>query len=492
MNIVDAKEEIKRTLISYLQKSDDGIYLVPKERQRPIYLLGAPGIGKTAIMKQVASEMNVGLVSYTITHHTRQSAIGLPYIVTKTYGDKEYSMTEFTLSEIIASVYDAIEVQNKKEGILFIDEINCVSETLAPAMLELLQNKKFGPHNIPEGWILVSAGNPIEYNKSAKEFDMVTLDRVRKFDVDTNYETWKKYAYSKLFSGAVIYYLQLRPQYLFYVENSVDGLCFSTPRGWEDLSVSINQYETLNYEVNFDLISQYIQVKKVALEFNKYYLLYKKYRKEIVLDDIYKGNFEKQMDKLKSAGFDERMAFIEIFINKLTDLTKKYREQKIRNAQVVKIREVIEKLDEDRIKKYCELNEKSYNRLIHGEIASTEDKQNTAYLLKINYYLSMNTKEESIKHINQVIENLKKFLKNEKETIDNAIEKIFEFLKLCFGEGQEMIAFIMGLLSSEHFIKYLSIYPSQTFLKYNELLLIDKNNKELLAEIERLRSELDL
>lgn len=44
----------------------------------PILLLGAPGIGKTQIMEQIAKECGIGLVSYTITHHTRQSAIGLP------------------------------------------------------------------------------------------------------------------------------------------------------------------------------------------------------------------------------------------------------------------------------------------------------------------------------------------------------------------------------------------------------------------------------
>ena len=79
--------------------------------------------------------MRVGLVAYTITHHTRQSAVGLPRIVTRCYNGKEVSITEYTLSEIIASVYDCMERTGKKEGILFIDEINCVSETLAPTML---------------------------------------------------------------------------------------------------------------------------------------------------------------------------------------------------------------------------------------------------------------------------------------------------------------------------------------------------------------------
>ena len=71
-------------------------------------MIGPPGIGKTAIMEQVALECGINLVSYTITHHTRQSAIGLPFISHKNYGGREYAVTEYTMSEIIASVYDQI------------------------------------------------------------------------------------------------------------------------------------------------------------------------------------------------------------------------------------------------------------------------------------------------------------------------------------------------------------------------------------------------
>lgn len=179
MNIKQAKNEVIRTVRAYLEKRDNGEYMIPVIRQRPLLLLGAPGIGKTQIMEQVANECGIGLVSYTITHHTRQSAVGLPFIREKTYGEQTYSVTEYTMSEIIASVYEKIE-KGKKEGILFIDEINCVSETLAPTMLQFLQCKTFGNQAIPEGWIIVAAGNPPEYNKSVRDFDMVTLDRVRR------------------------------------------------------------------------------------------------------------------------------------------------------------------------------------------------------------------------------------------------------------------------------------------------------------------------
>ena len=61
------------------------------------------------------------------------------------------------MSEIVASIYEKIERTGLKEGILFIDEINCVSETLAPAMLQFLQCKTFGNHKIPDGWLIVAA-----------------------------------------------------------------------------------------------------------------------------------------------------------------------------------------------------------------------------------------------------------------------------------------------------------------------------------------------
>ncbi len=158
MDIKRTKEEIKNTIEAYLEKDGLGEYEIPSIRQRPIFLLGSPGIGKTQIMEQVAKECGIALVAYTITHHTRQSAIGLPFISKKQYGGEEYAVTEYTMSEIVGAIYQKMERTGLKEGILFIDEINCVSETLAPAMLQFLQYKSFGNHKIPEGWVIVAKG----------------------------------------------------------------------------------------------------------------------------------------------------------------------------------------------------------------------------------------------------------------------------------------------------------------------------------------------
>ena len=116
MNIQEAKTEICNTLRAYLAKDENGYYTYPLIRQRPLLLIGPPGIGKTAIMEQAAAECGVGLVAYTITHHTRQSAIGLPEIVKRNYGGKGMMVTDYTMSEIVASVYRAVSWHGKGYG----------------------------------------------------------------------------------------------------------------------------------------------------------------------------------------------------------------------------------------------------------------------------------------------------------------------------------------------------------------------------------------
>ncbi|MEG1562056.1 MAG: AAA family ATPase, partial [Raoultibacter sp.] len=233
MNIEQAKQQIENAMKAYFTKDEFGNYVIPTERQRPVFLLGAPGIGKTAIMEQIARDLDVGLVSYAMTHHTRQSAIGLPFITTKTYGGTEYEVSEYTMSEIIASVYDAIEQTGKHEGILFLDEINCVSETLTPAILQFLQYKVFGRHQVPAGWIVVTAGNPPEYNRSIHDFDIATWDRLKRIDVEPDFEVWKHYAFNHGVHPAILTYLEIKPGDFYKVETTVEGKSFVTARGWD-------------------------------------------------------------------------------------------------------------------------------------------------------------------------------------------------------------------------------------------------------------------
>ena len=201
------------------------------------------------------------------------------------------------MSEIIASVYEKIEQTGNKEGILFIDEINCVSETLAPTMLPVLQCKMFGNQKVPDGWIIVAAGNPPEYNKSVRDFDVVTLDRMKKIDVEADYEVWKEYAYQAGIHPAILAYLEIRKEYFYRMETTVDGKAFVTARGWEDLSQLLKVYEELGKDIDREVVFQYLQHLKIAKDFANYYELYKKYKEDYGIERILKGQWNSGNDR---------------------------------------------------------------------------------------------------------------------------------------------------------------------------------------------------
>ncbi len=316
MNIKEAKEQIIYTVQTYLTRNRQGQYAIPLPRQRPLCLMGPPGIGKTAIVEQVAQELGIGLVAYSMTHHTRQSAIGLPVILEKSYGGKACRVSEYTMSEIIASVYDMMEETGRKEGILFLDEINCVSETLAPSMLQFLQYKVFGRHPIPQGWVVVTAGNPPEYNHSARDFDMVTWDRLRRIDVEPDFRVWKEYGRQQGLHPAIMTYLETRWNDFYRVEATVEGKRFVTPRGWADLSESIVLYEQRGLPVDATLVAQYLQDPQTAQTFALYYDLFCKYQSHYQVEKILEGKAPADIrQRAAEAPFDERLALIGLLLD---------------------------------------------------------------------------------------------------------------------------------------------------------------------------------
>jgi hypothetical protein len=469
VNIQQAKDGIKDALRSYLDKDTAGNYLIPRERQRPILLIGAPGIGKTAIMSQIAAEMDIGYIGYTITHHTRQSAIGLPFIEKKRYGEKEFSITEYTLSEIIASVYDAIETQDRKEGILFIDEINCVSETLSPAMLDLLQNKKFGPHRIPEGWILVAAGNPVEYNASVREFDIATIDRVRMIEVSSDPEVWLRYAYNNGVHDAILYYIQIKPQNLLSVERTVDGPKFVTPRSWEDLSVVLRQHEKLGFPVGVDLISQYIHDPDIASEFHRYMLFHTKYKQDYDVLRIMEGDFEDKVDIMKASSMDEKLAVISVFVGELNSESEA-------DAAICYLGSHLEGFDHDmddcKAREMIQTIRYDMRKRLEGNITADERKS-------ISYALSRLEslpKEVTAYSVMELSRNVDNEGRKSADGIMRHFDNMFSFMTSCFGNGQETASFLVDLIDCYHFVMFAVSNDFGSFYDRNDELLVNRDS----------------
>ncbi len=495
MNIKQAKEEIKHTVRAYLAKEETGMYCIPSVRQRPILLIGPPGIGKTQIMEQVARECRIGLVSYTITHHTRQSAIGLPYIKEETYFNKTYSITEYTMSEIIASIYQKMRDSGLKEGILFIDEINCVSETLAPTMLQFLQCKTFGNQPIPEGWIIVAAGNPPEYNKSVRDFDMVTLDRVRYMELEADFAVWKEYAKTVHIHRAILSYLELRPNNFYRVESDVDGMQFVTARGWEDLSHLIKIYEKLHLPINETVIYEFLHHKETAMDVAAYFELFYKYQDDYNISDILSGNLRPQVfARISHAGFDERLSVTNLLSDGLSNYFMRAYIEKERTdlwyAFLKKYRNELTDAKEPAIcySRLLKQQEQTFALEQEGNLLSrTQCKNKEWLLLKLKNGMPENglNPHEAFLHVKTEFELQMDHLEQTELAASLALEHAFDFMEQAFQGGQEMIVFVTDLTIGMESSAFLTEHPSDRYTRYSEQLLIGTRREQLLSELAR-------
>lgn len=501
MNIKQAKEEIKHTVQAYLSKDAFGEYKIPAVRQRPVLLIGPPGIGKTQIMEQIARECEIGLVAYTITHHTRQSAVGLPFIKEEQYDGKTYSVTEYTMSEIIASVYRKIEEGGRKEGILFIDEINCVSETLAPTMLQFLQCKTFGNQAVPEGWIIAAAGNPPEYNKSVRDFDMVTLDRVRCMNIEADLGVWKQYAREKRLNSAILSYLELRPKNFYRVEADVDGLQFVTARGWEDLSNLMDVYEELGIPVDEEIIHEFLRHEDVAEDVSAYFDLYKKYQDDYGIAEILEGKVKPSVyARIDQAAFDERLSVVNLLLDGVSNVFYQIqREREITDAWYDFLKEYRQKLKNSLQAKGI------FETILAEKTASDEQNEKQQFVSKAQSdrarSLNEKLKECAKKIVAEETINIEEtaLFALAKEPFDAQCEKLqslenqgietlehaFTFMEQAFSDGQEMVVFVTELTITPEIAVFLSEHRIERYETYKNQLLIGTKRAEILSEIAR-------
>ncbi len=501
MNIKQAKQEITNTLKAYLTRDEWGNYLIPTVRQRPILLMGPPGIGKTQIMEQIAAETGVGLVAYTITHHTRQSAIGLPFIEKRTYGGETFSVTEYTMSEILASVYQLMERTGLKEGILFLDEINCVSETLAPMMLQFLQCKTFGNQKLPEGWTIVAAGNPPEYNKSVRDFDVVTLDRVKRIDVEEDFAVWKEYAQRKGIHGAVVSYLDIKKENFYRIETTVDGLQFATARGWEDLSELICAYEKLGLRVDRQVVGQYIQLPRIAKDFANYLELYYKYQRTYHVDEVLRGEWKPvTVSELRAAPFDEKLSVMGLLFSRMSESARLVRKQDaLATALHADLTEFKERLAAEPAQEVLEdLVRRRQAEMKRAREAGQLDKERRELDQREVQALEtyrMDLSKEDITDGDAAMEAVRGWFAGEVEQrrklgaeTSTQFDNAFRFLEQAFGQGQELVIFVTEVTAGYDASWFVENFGCDAYFRHNRELLFDDTRHRIREEIEAARA----
>ena len=506
MNIKQATEQVECAVRAYLATDENGLYLIPTQMQRPIILMGPPGVGKTAVVSQVAQHLGINFVSYSITHHTRQSALGLPYIDDATFGGHAYKVSRYTMSEIIAAAYDAMEETGVNEGVLFLDEVNCVSETLAPAMLQFLQFKQFGQHRLPEGWVIVTAGNPPEYNRSAREFDPAMLDRMKRIDIEPDLDVWLDYAVAHGVHSAITSYLQAKPDNFFHVRSDVKGTRIVTARGWEDLSRMVQVYEREGMDVSLSLVSQYLQDPDIAEDFSLYYELFQKYQDKYHIKDVLAGGVPPEgKARLKAARFDERLAFLNLTLeallrevhadvseeaalkdvhNDLATLKPKLDGASVRSAFAEPVRGAEEELR--RLSRAgastARLDAAASHKAILGKVAA-EALRSAAALH------GTEAGDAAWKGATSCFNDYGRSLSAKVEQTGDELDHVLDILDDAFGDGEEMLLFVSRLACDEQFMAFVTAHGSHKFLEHSKGLMLSERGLGLLKEVDEFRKE---
>lgn len=499
MDIAHAKQQVKDAIEAYSAVDEQGQPLLEPSKQRPVFLVGAPGIGKTAIIAQIAEELGIGLVSYSMTHHTRQSALGLPFIVHESFEGVKYEASEYTMSEIIASVYDYMRATGIRRGILFLDEINCVSETLYPSMLQFLQFKTFGRHKVPDGWVVACAGNPPEYNKSVHEFDIVTLDRVKKIVVEPDFDAWKAYALAKGIHPAIMTFLDIKKNRFYSVEATLEGKSFVTARGWDDLSEIVSVFERLGKPVDYDLIVQYVQSDSIAREFAAYYDLFNKYREDYRIEEILQGGATPALvERASAAEFDERLSVVGLLLDAVTGRMADVVED---TDSAVALRDILRSmkatlaeggkadaavlLDEACRRECAHLESKVAANVLSREHRHALETR-IAFLEELAAAARAGDPENGFARVEAAYAARTSELIERSKAIESQLACAFSFLDEAFGDAQEVLVFTTELTSRTVCARYVAQYGSQSYFDHNSGMLLSERQQILRHRVEEL------
>ena len=448
---------------------------IKADKLQSVIFYGPPGTGKTTLAKVIAQTTSAEFMQINAT----------------SAGKKDM--------EAVIEKAKQLQGMYGKRTILFIDEINCVSETLAPAMLQFLQCKTFGNHEIPKGWVIVAAGNPPEYNKSVRDFDVVTLDRVKKITVEPDYRVWKEYAFKENIHPAILSYLELRNNCFYQMETTIDGKQFATPRGWEDLSRIMEVYEKLDKNITADVVGQYIQHERIAKEFAEYYELYQKYQQDYQIAEILKGQpSEAMVKKVSHASFDERVSVVNLLFS---GVRQAVRDAVLQEDVLEKVFEVLKSLKEpqeggnlvQRLGDFVDnLRAERERKQTEGLLERREDRTIRKAVEVLEGYVTL-LKKEQTENWEEAFDIVKNAFGEYRASWDavwdesgSTLEYAFDFMEAAFYNSQEMVIFVSGINTDYSCVRFLETYECERYIRYNRDLLFEDVSQEIRRRIEEL------
>lgn len=368
-------------------------------------------------------------------------------------------------------------------------------------MLQFLQYKVFGRHKVPDGWVIVTAGNPPEYNKSVREFDVVTMDRMKLVEVEADYATWKEYALRQGIHNAVTTYLDMKKNDFYRVETNVGGKSYVTARGWEDLSATMLLCEEEGLAVDETLVSQYLHNEKIVKEFTAYYELYNKYKKDYKIEEILEGSNSAQVvERARIAKFDERLSLLGMLLDKLESEMKENLEESDHLTDLMKVLKAVRILCEKDADKgvQTQITDQIANReklmasMANAGTLSDEDRHRHRAVIKF-----LETAERKLRL--EKLEGEAAFallkadfdarvagMKAENSRIQTRLHNLFAFSEVAFMDGNEVLVLVTELTVNAYSARFIGLYGSADYQRHNEDLMLHERQDDIMKEIEAL------
>ena len=200
----------------------------------PLLIHGAPGIGKSQIVKQVAEELGIGFIDVRLAEMDAVDIRGLPSV-----DNKNHSMTW--------NPPDFWPRDPDSKGILFLDEVISCDRSIQVAAYELILDRKLGDiYQVPDGWYICGAGNRTEDRAVAMSMSSALANRFMHVELTEDSEDWARWAINGGINPSVVGFIRYRPEMLHHMdgENLENG--WPSPRSWEKVSHMVDIMEKTN------------------------------------------------------------------------------------------------------------------------------------------------------------------------------------------------------------------------------------------------------
>lgn len=200
-------------------------YADPLLRRRASMLWGTRGVGKSSVVHQVAEHFGVPLVDLRLTTIEPVDIRGA------IYADEDQAKTVWFPPEFLPTA-------DQPDGILFLDELTAADQRLQISAYSLILDRRVGHYRLPDGWLVVAAGNAAYHGAVSHDMGTALADRMFHFNVQTQVDAFLDYAAAHDFAPEVLAYLKVRPDKLDDTQAQLanDHLIGASPRGWEDVS----------------------------------------------------------------------------------------------------------------------------------------------------------------------------------------------------------------------------------------------------------------